>query len=92
MNTVEEKNTGVTTAAARPKSKETIVWKQARVKGTPGYLFMRNRAVCSDKNEIALITNGTAIKVNVKKHRKGFIWAQFYGLEGWVNRDYVEIL
>ena len=77
---------------ARKGDNDGITWKPARVKGKTGYLSMRNRTVCNVRNEIAVISNGTPIKVNLKKHRKEFVWARFYGLEGWVDKDCVEVL
>ena len=67
-------------------------WKNATPCVRIGYLALRSRPNYDEENELASIYNGEMFKVNINKWNGDYIWASYYGTQGWVNSNYVTVL
>lgn len=67
---------------------EPYEWVPAVAKLKMGYLAIRNYPSYDDSNIIGKIPNGSKFKICPGMTSHGYVWAEFNGIQGWVNQDY----
>ena len=57
-----------------------------------GYLAIRSYPSYDDSNILDEIYPGSVFTVNTYRWSGNYVWADYRGVQGWVNSDYISIL
>ncbi len=67
-------------------------WRTAFCCVESGYLAIRSYASYDDSNELASINQGEVFSVDTSRWSGSYVWANYNGIQGWVNADFCTIL